>query len=312
MKAVRRVSDGIMTRQAGEKAVSLSTRAASSVHSRSSSRSNSPLIWRFSAYNRRMLRPMCAVLLLSFLALHIGCSGQQKPCLPPPPPKPCECPAAAAAPKKIEKPFEELTAILTEAVAIVGAKGERCAKSAGELRAFMDKRQRRLTEILNWYNGMSEKKLSTTHKKELGKRFEASARRFMRVHTDAVPVLVRCGKNNKELRATLDPLTTALLRFINQTPMNTGERRFFQLCELVEGDGMCPRDGKPADPFKLWMGRLRDPKWAFKAIRELVKLGDIRAVQPLCDLYQDFPSPNILKALRSFETKTKVPCLPKK
>jgi HEAT repeat protein len=52
----------------------------------------------------------------------------------------------------------------------------------------------------------------------------------------------------------------------------------------------------PKDP-QTWIGKLRDPEHAPKAVRELEKLGDPVAIEPLCDLYRDFESPNILKAI---------------
>lgn len=55
------------------------------------------------------------------------------------------------------------------------------------------------------------------------------------------------------------------------------------------------------DPKKAetWIKKLRDPEHATKAVRELQKIGDPVAIKPLCDLFKDFESPTILKAIIS-------------
>lgn len=64
----------------------------------------------------------------------------------------------------------------------------------------------------------------------------------------------------------------------------------------------------PKDP-KTWIKKLRDPKEANEAVRQLKKLGDPIAVEPLCKLYKDYPSPNILQAIISFKDKKSIPTL---
>jgi HEAT repeat protein len=64
----------------------------------------------------------------------------------------------------------------------------------------------------------------------------------------------------------------------------------------------------PKDP-KTWIKKLRNPEHATQAVKELQKIGDPVAVQPLCDLYKDFESPNILKAIISFKDKRAIPTL---
>lgn len=64
----------------------------------------------------------------------------------------------------------------------------------------------------------------------------------------------------------------------------------------------------PKDP-KTWIKKLRDPKDAAEAVRQLKKLGDPIAVEPLCKLYKDYPSPNILNAIISFKDKRSIPTL---
>lgn len=51
------------------------------------------------------------------------------------------------------------------------------------------------------------------------------------------------------------------------------------------------------DEAKVWIKRLRDPQHASKAIRELRRINDPVAIAPLCSLFRDFESPNILKAV---------------
>jgi HEAT repeat protein len=58
----------------------------------------------------------------------------------------------------------------------------------------------------------------------------------------------------------------------------------------------------PKDP-QTWIKKLRDPEVAPKAVRELGKLGDPVAIEPLCDLYKDFESPEILKAIITLAKK---------
>lgn len=52
----------------------------------------------------------------------------------------------------------------------------------------------------------------------------------------------------------------------------------------------------PKNP-QTWIKKLRDPEHATKAVKELQKIGDPVAIKPLCDLYKDFESPTILKAI---------------
>lgn len=58
----------------------------------------------------------------------------------------------------------------------------------------------------------------------------------------------------------------------------------------------------PKDP-QTWIKKLRDPEVATKAVRELNKLGDPVAIGPLCDLYKDFESPEILKPIINLAKK---------
>jgi HEAT repeat protein len=64
----------------------------------------------------------------------------------------------------------------------------------------------------------------------------------------------------------------------------------------------------PKDP-KTWIKKLRDPEHGPEAVRQLQKLGDPAAVKPLCDLFKDYPSVNILKAIISFKDKSSIPTL---
>jgi len=59
------------------------------------------------------------------------------------------------------------------------------------------------------------------------------------------------------------------------------------------------------DPKKAqtWIKKLRDPEHATKAVKQLQKIGDPVAIKPLCDLYKDFESPTILKAIISLAKK---------
>ena len=74
---------------------------------------------------------------------------------------------------------------------------------------------------------------------------------------------------------------------------------------MLSGVAAC---NDPKDP-QTWIKRLRDPQQATKAVRELQKLGNPVAIKPLCDLFKDFQSPNILKAIISFKDKRSIPCL---
>lgn len=58
----------------------------------------------------------------------------------------------------------------------------------------------------------------------------------------------------------------------------------------------------PKNP-QTWIKRLRDPEYAPEAVKQLEKIGNPVAIKPLCDLYKDFESPNILKAIISFKGK---------
>jgi HEAT repeat protein len=60
---------------------------------------------------------------------------------------------------------------------------------------------------------------------------------------------------------------------------------------------------------KTWIKKLRNPEHATEAVKQLEKIGDAAAVQPLCDLYKDFESPTILKAIISFKDKRAIPTL---
>jgi HEAT repeat protein len=64
----------------------------------------------------------------------------------------------------------------------------------------------------------------------------------------------------------------------------------------------------PKDP-KTWIKKLRNPEHATEAVKQLQKLGKPEAVLPLCDLYKDFESPTILKAIISFKDKQAIPTL---
>ncbi|MCC6746448.1 MAG: HEAT repeat domain-containing protein [Deltaproteobacteria bacterium] len=64
----------------------------------------------------------------------------------------------------------------------------------------------------------------------------------------------------------------------------------------------------PNNP-QTWIKRLRDPEYATQAIKELQRIGDPAAVPPLCELYKDFESPTILKAIISFKDKRAIPTL---
>jgi HEAT repeat protein len=64
----------------------------------------------------------------------------------------------------------------------------------------------------------------------------------------------------------------------------------------------------PKEP-KTWIKRLRNPEYATEAVKQLQKIGDPVAVEPLCELYKDYPSPNILKAIISFKDKRSIPTL---
>ncbi len=64
----------------------------------------------------------------------------------------------------------------------------------------------------------------------------------------------------------------------------------------------------PKDP-NTWIKKLRDPEHATEAVKQLRRLGDPIAVEPLCDLFKDFPSPEILKAIISFKDKRSIPTL---
>jgi HEAT repeat protein len=52
----------------------------------------------------------------------------------------------------------------------------------------------------------------------------------------------------------------------------------------------------PKDP-QTWIKKLRDPEHATNAVRELQKIGDPVAIEPLCDLYKDFEAAPILKSI---------------
>jgi len=58
----------------------------------------------------------------------------------------------------------------------------------------------------------------------------------------------------------------------------------------------------PKNP-QTWIKKLRDPKNASKAVRELKQLGDPVAIKPLCELFKDFESPEILKPIISLMKK---------
>lgn len=64
----------------------------------------------------------------------------------------------------------------------------------------------------------------------------------------------------------------------------------------------------PKDP-QTWIKKLRDPQHATEAVRQLQDIGDPVAVKPLCDLFKDFQSPNILKAVISFKHRSSIPTL---
>ncbi len=76
----------------------------------------------------------------------------------------------------------------------------------------------------------------------------------------------------------------------------------------------------PKDP-STWVKKLRNPEHAAKAVKELKKMADTAstdaerkkvadvAVQPLCDLFKDFPSPEILKAIIAFKDMRSVKTL---
>ena len=64
----------------------------------------------------------------------------------------------------------------------------------------------------------------------------------------------------------------------------------------------------PKDP-QTWIKRLRDREHATDAIKRLQQIGDPVAVKPLCDLFRDYPSPNILKAIVSFKDRNAIPTL---
>ena len=75
----------------------------------------------------------------------------------------------------------------------------------------------------------------------------------------------------------------------------------------------------PKDP-QTWIKQLRDitkpspalpmgARFSVKAVRELQKLGDPVAVQPLCELAKDHKSPIILRAIVSFKDKKSIPTL---
>jgi HEAT repeat protein len=58
----------------------------------------------------------------------------------------------------------------------------------------------------------------------------------------------------------------------------------------------------PKDP-RTWVKKLRDPQKATEAVKKLGELKDPSAIKPLCDLYADFESPTILKAIILFKDK---------
>jgi HEAT repeat protein len=62
----------------------------------------------------------------------------------------------------------------------------------------------------------------------------------------------------------------------------------------------------PKDP-NTWIKRLRNPEHATEAVKQLEKIGDPVAVEPLCGLFKDFESHNILKAIISFKDKRAIP-----
>ena len=87
------------------------------------------------------------------------------------------------------------------------------------------------------------------------------------------------------------------------------EARMSRLMVAVLGLGfLLTACDDPKDP-KTWIKKLRNPEYAPQAVKELQKIGDPSAMQPLCDLYKDFESPNILKAIISFKDKRAVPTL---
>lgn len=65
------------------------------------------------------------------------------------------------------------------------------------------------------------------------------------------------------------------------------------------------------DPKKpqTWIKKLRDPEHGPEAVRQLQLLGDPVAVEPLCELFKDYPSANILKAIISFKDRRAIPTL---
>lgn len=73
---------------------------------------------------------------------------------------------------------------------------------------------------------------------------------------------------------------------------------------------LLPGCSDPKDP-KTWIKKLRDPEHASEAVKQLQKIGDPVALQPLCDLFKDFESHTILQAIISFKDKRSVPCLVK-
>lgn len=66
----------------------------------------------------------------------------------------------------------------------------------------------------------------------------------------------------------------------------------------------------PNNP-QTWIKRLRNPEHAAEAVRRLEKLGDPVAVEPLCKLYEEYPSATILQAIISFKDKRSIPTLRK-
>jgi len=73
---------------------------------------------------------------------------------------------------------------------------------------------------------------------------------------------------------------------------------------------LLPGCSDPKDP-QTWIKKLRDPEHAPEAVKQLQKIGNPVAVQPLCDLFKDFEAHTILQAIISFKDKRALPCLVK-
>lgn len=96
-------------------------------------------------------------------------------------------------------------------------------------------------------------------------------------------------------------------------PMSFGHRFANNLRRALSAGiaiSLCVACNDPKDP-QTWIKRLRDPEHAAEAVRNLEKLGDPVAVEPLCKLFEDYPSAAILKAIISFNDRRAVPTLRK-